>query len=271
MNIGKHALLTDSKDSINGHDQGLFEYVNKRLTFIDESDETSKINTARLKEITSGGNNTQSARQIYSNKTKYFSWTATPFIACNEGQFGKINSADSAFIRRLKIIPFRSLFKNHLNNEEDEFTYKINYKLVNKINTLLDVNFYILLEYYKKYLEFGLPKDPEYSINFKNDLICSNDPLYSSITTYINDNLIFVNDKKEFIKRTDVINNFRMTNDEYNNKRKFSDQKIGSIFTQILQNIGSEFKLVKKINNKYIKNVYINLKYKNLPNPNYTE
>lgn len=215
---GDFSLLTDQSSSMNGHDAGLFQYKDKRLTFIDETDNSKVISSSRTKKITSGGKNKISGRKFMSGEYEEFEWTATPFVNCNDGEFAKINASDSALLARLKVVPFRSKFLPRVKDNPKTYTYCINSNIVDRVNELKDVHFYYLLDAYRNYRINGIIQEPEYSIVYKESLIQAADSEFSAICEFIDDACVFTENTGDYIQRKTLIDSLKQKQPRlYNN------------------------------------------------------
>ncbi|KAF9102226.1 hypothetical protein BGX27_011122 [Mortierella sp. AM989] len=84
----------------------LAELKGIRICVKEEADPESKLNVETLKTIT--GESPISARSLHAREKKRFNPTALPILLCNDKPF--IDADDNGMLRRIKIIPFRTIF-----------------------------------------------------------------------------------------------------------------------------------------------------------------
>ena len=258
--IGTISLLTDDNDTLNGHTAGLFDYINKRFTIIEESTSSKPLNITRIKNITGGGDSMITLRNMYSSHSVTVQWTATPFITCNNGEFLKIKVDDVPLVKRIKVVPFRSNFEHNIEDDYEKNIYKIDYELVDKVKKLRDTHFYILIDAYKVYKKIGLPSEPEYAKLFKERLIEDSDSLYGAISEYISERIKITGIETDFIQRKDLISHFRQYNNNiYADKRKYKQRSIETLFNKSMKNKDIEYRDKAKINNIWFRSIYIGI------------
>lgn len=203
---GNFSLLTDQTNSLNGHDAAYFQYKDKRLTYIDETDNNKVISSQRTKMLTSGGKNKISGRRFMSGEYEEFQWTATPFVNCNDGEFAKLNGSDSALLNRLKVVPFRSKFLPNIKDKPKDNLYCIDYGFIEEIFELKDVHFYYLLDAYRIYKSKGIIEEPEYSKVYKESLVVASDSELSAICEFVEEVCEFTDKSDKYIRRIELLN-----------------------------------------------------------------
>lgn len=222
-----------------------------------------KISSSRAKKITSGGKNKISGRKFMSGEYEEFRWTATPFVNCNDGEFVKIKATDSALLNRLKVVPFRSRFDFETENDPSTYTYKINTDFVEKIMSLHDTHFYVLLDAYRKYKCERYIKEPEFSVVFKEGLIQSSDALYGAVCEFIEEHCEITENETDDISRKEFITNFREIYEQYRNPSKYQTTNVFNLFKKALHNKCIEtLNRRKKAGEKERTNLHIGIKLK---------
>jgi phage/plasmid-associated DNA primase len=93
----------------NGAAANLLAFIDKRLTFFDEPDAGKRLDIRRLKDLTSGDSRIR-GRGLQSGVMQEACWRALIVIACNEGNFPRIDATDRPLMRRMKAIQMRGLF-----------------------------------------------------------------------------------------------------------------------------------------------------------------
>ena len=131
--------------------QGIANMNKKRVVVWSEPPKNSVLQGAVVKEIT--GVDQVSARGLYSTNTET-KIMASCFLLCND--IPRVDSVDGGLARRLRVIPFRSLFK-----PEDEIAKMANTANVYPINGYYDSGefreeyklslFHLLLEHFPKF------------------------------------------------------------------------------------------------------------------------
>lgn len=192
--FGNYGMKTSStlftkpeKDSLVSPE--IVQCKNKRFLHISEPNPDDKIQQSRYKSTT--GNESISARSLFSNEIETYIPSYTPFISCNQVPiFEKI---DEAIRRRSILVHFKFRFTN---KKEFELDRDIDFSLHDKVNTdrigmaMIHILFNAFSHNYDPANNL-----PSSSKNIMNEFLSNNDPLYD----FLNSNMIDINrDNKNF-------------------------------------------------------------------------
>lgn len=166
------------------------------ISFLQEPDETERINPGIVKELT--GNDTIYARQIY-DKGKNMKVESKFVLIAN--RIPHLGVTDDAVWNRIKVLPFLSTFVDNFNEEEDKkeekeeenietekeikYLFKKDIELSHKLPYLAPALMFLLTEEYKYYRLYGL-EEPEEIKEYTQELKATNDPLGNFIKRGIN-------------------------------------------------------------------------------------
>jgi P4 family phage/plasmid primase-like protien len=158
------------------------------ISFLQEPDETERINPGIVKELT--GNDTIYARQIYERGKNIRVDSKFVLIA---NRIPHLGITDDAVWNRIKVIPFLSTFVDDLKEEEEnmkiiqfpkgieaekeiKYLFKKDIDFSEKLPYLAPALMYLLTEEYKYYKLHGL-EEPEEIQKYTQELKTANDPL----------------------------------------------------------------------------------------------
>ena len=105
-------LYTSHNAQPEGHSATTLSFAGKRLAFFDEPDADKKLDTRKIKDLTSGDARIR-GRVFNSAEVVDFAWSALIVIACNQSNFPRMDASDRPFIARNKVLKMRSLFVAH--------------------------------------------------------------------------------------------------------------------------------------------------------------
>jgi putative DNA primase/helicase len=169
-------LITKSRSDANSSDVMILDLMKKRVIIGSEIDKRDKLNTGYIKMLT--GRDKIKARYNHSNEMIEYQVDYKMILLCN--RVPDADEDDEAYRKRLKCIGFPTKF---VDNPEKENEKKIDYNL--NINELKQYFMILLIKYYHKYEENGLPKN----VNIEE--------LTNKITIETNKILEFMNENTE--------------------------------------------------------------------------
>ena len=97
----------------NGASANFLSYAGKRIAFFDEPDDAEsrkRLDIRRIKDLTSGDSRIR-GRLMHDNEMREFKWEPLIVIACNEANFPKFDASDRPLVKRMKVLPMRSVFR----------------------------------------------------------------------------------------------------------------------------------------------------------------
>jgi len=162
FNTADVSLLTNKNKSTSSASPETIALKNKRMTFLNETNQGDELNLAKMKQLTGGGDE-MVARLLFSNDIITFTNLSTLFMATNN--LPAIISNDGGTWRRIVVIPFKNTFVEKLPSEQEiEAKKKIGVGYSLKDKTLKDkiknVEFvqavmWVLIQHYKKIKKSG--------------------------------------------------------------------------------------------------------------------
>jgi phage/plasmid-associated DNA primase len=214
---------------------------NKRFVLATEPEDSQKINTSTLKEITGG--NSINARMAHSNNTKT-DLKLTFVLECNNKP--KLDNVNEAVSRRLLEIPFQSRFVDRqtydeLSEEEKKTTFlgNVYYKSLEFQMEFRQALFSILLKYFKIYRKQGLVEPA--IVRKKNlDYMALSDDIFE----WVNDEYDQTENVKDVIKVKDVYDLYR-SSEYYQNLTK-AEKRNNSYKYFVTNKIENNFFLKKR-------------------------
>jgi P4 family phage/plasmid primase-like protien len=232
--LGDYYLQAESTFLTSKHEAGkanstLANAKGCRYLSVSEPEDTSlesTFNMGLIKTLT--GRDIISTRALYKDNIQYIP-QFSPFIQCN--QIPKLNSVGNAEKRRFKIINFPFQF--------DDNPTKPNEKLINR--ELKDT---INNEFYNEFMLMMIEKAIQYKnkqltipndvIQHTNEYLEDNNILLGWFSTYI----IQTNNNKDYVKVTDLFNNYKKTtNESIDNKLFLKNLKTFDIDISLLRGI----------------------------------
>ena len=138
------------KGSINkdrdSHDAGMECMRGARLLAVEELKSCMTLDDGLLKKLT-GGVTKVEGRRFGLGEEFGFVWSCGFVLVFNEGDCPKFDSGDGAFMQRMIVAPFRSLFTGSPCDEDGPFTYTIDYNIASKFARWTSALVEILLEH----------------------------------------------------------------------------------------------------------------------------
>lgn len=206
----------------------------KRLVITSEPDKNDTVKTNMVKALT--GSDEIAMRSLYSTNTKV-NLHQTLFMMCNDKP--ALDNCDHAILKRLQVIPFRSVFESKTSMEEnnikegENFIYEADENVKSKeyIENMKFPILHTLLKYYKTFQNNGyqILSTPKSINDLNQDYLQESDEFYCWFESCYEKS----QNKDDFIKLGGVYNNF--TCSEYyenlnkkekrlNNKTKFLER-----------------------------------------------
>lgn len=225
--ISPVSLMTGKRETSNSANSALFNIQNKRAVIMQEPSVTETIQADTMKSLTGGDK--ISTRELNSTQVEFI-LHAKFFMGCNK--LPPMSDMDGGVSRRLKLIEFIARF---VEEPSEEFEYKIDKELKNKLDNYKNVFMCILRDYYVFYRDEGLfpPYEVE-KITKKYELNNNN------IKMFIDENIIGGN-KSDTISKEELKEIYR---NDYNLKSSFP--KFNIFLSQLEIALNSEMKLDKK-------------------------
>jgi phage/plasmid-associated DNA primase len=148
------SLITGKRASSSDATPDIHYAQNRLVVFLQEPNPDEKIQVGRKKELT--GNDKIYSRELFrSGETMDF--RAKIVIVANNAL--EVPGMDTAFRRRIVVIPFESTFTN--SGEEGEYIFPEDVEMEEKIFKYKEIFMKVLLEEYQTFIKEGL-KIPEY-------------------------------------------------------------------------------------------------------------
>lgn len=171
------SLFTQKRGRSNAANPEVIEAKGKRYCYLDETNEDEKINPGLMKQYT--GRDLIKGRGLYDKKLTSFIPQWKIFLFCND--MPQLPPHDGGIWRRVEVIEYKSKF---VENPRKPNEFKMDPTLEEKLPTLKEAFMTLLLQYYKKYRQFGItpPYDViKYTQNYQKD----NDMYHDFIDNYL--------------------------------------------------------------------------------------
>lgn len=151
------SLLTSKRKASNEAQPELARTKGKRSAILQEPDEKTRINVGLMKEMTGG--DTITARNLYEAPIE-FKPQVKMILICNH--LPELPYDDEATWRRVRAVEFKSRFVNEDDwDKTDPYQFPKDESLSERFPKWKEPFMWILLEYYKKWHEFGLKEPAE--------------------------------------------------------------------------------------------------------------
>lgn len=225
--ISPVSLITGKRETSNSANSALFNIQNKRVVIMQEPSVTETIQADTLKSLTGGDR--ISTRELNSTQIEFIPH-AKFCMCCNK--LSLVSDMDGGVARRIKIVSFDSRF---VEEPTEEFEYKIDKELKNKLDSYKNVFMCILRDYYVLYRSEGLPP-PDEVVKITNKYELNN----NNIKMFIDENIVTGN-KSDTISKEELKEIYR---NDYNLKSSFP--KFNIFLSQLEIALNSEIKLDKK-------------------------
>jgi len=192
-------LVTEKRAKVGGLTPELVELKGKRYAVMQEPSKGDKINEGIMKALTSGKDRLQ-ARSPYMLESVSYLPQFKLVVTCNN--LMEIKSNDHGTWRRIRTVPFLSLFtKNPRNDDKDKpYQYQLDEYIDEKFDSWKEVFAAMLVE--RAFKTNGIVKDCDTVMARSNEYRQSQD----YISEFINDRII--KDPNGKIKKTDLNNEF---------------------------------------------------------------
>lgn len=161
-------LFTRPRPDASAPDPGLLSLTKKRIVFASEPEKADKMNSGFIKFVT--GNDSVMLRKCHGNNMCNFQANFITFLICND--IPDIDEIDGAFCKRLRCVPFETVFCDNPKNENER---KINKNIESELDGYAQDLMLLLIEKYKKYLDndrklVPTPKILEFTNSYKDDV-----------------------------------------------------------------------------------------------------
>lgn len=190
----------------NSHASGLFKLKNKRLLYVDETQQDYKLNTGEFNNFVSGETLIE-GRHFGSDEQFRFKNTASVLFACNENKFPEFSADDKTMTKRLLVVKMLTCFVDDVNDLEN-----VNLKYVQQKIDCFESRFdlwksaflKILMEYYDANGFSSIHDVPQivkdYSLELINKRLSQNvrtDENLEKLQEFISKKMIYVENKME--------------------------------------------------------------------------
>ena len=230
----------------------LFSSMYCRCVFLSETNEDDNLDFSEAKKYS--GEDPVSCRGHYEDPVKYM-----PYFKINNplNFLYKFNTSDSAFIRRILVLPFKYYFRTTTDydfSKTDSYCRVLDKTKSKELHQHLDHVFMWLVEGAYKYYQEGLDDVPEIMIKAKKEYIEDND----AILTFINEMFeVYDPDNKDHFHLTSK--NHKVMNKEF----KIESQSMDRYFYYFMtENKGKYGYIIKKAFKKRMK--AFGYEYKNI-------
>lgn len=213
----------------NAHDGGIEQLKGLRLIVADEYTRDDRLDTGFLKWLTSGTSFNMEGRAFNSDDKFKFVFQAGIVLAFNEGQCPKFDADDEAFVKRILVVPMRSLFVNNTNLMDEPFTFPIDINIENSFELWTSAFADMLLQHYTT--SWNTLHIPESMNEWQSDLTMSNNPLMEFFETSFE----VTGDKEDVIIRDDVYKTYMCDNHQNDPSitKKIFDRLFKAYFTKV--------------------------------------
>lgn len=212
---------------------GKMFYRGVRFAAFDELDSRKRLDTTRLKNI-HGGNTQESARDAYGKAVEEFDWTAKFLITFNSDQLPEVDPTDHVHLGRMLVIRCRSQFLDEASMTSDPHTFE---KITDFADHLQQRRSDVLawaLAGLREYWTKGLREAPPVMEKWKQELSNSQD----LVSEWIGLRLKFTGNSTDFVKRSDLYQDFKATVEEERDKRTAMGKT--KFFGKLLLELGEE-------------------------------
>lgn len=225
-------MLTGKRGQSSAASPEMAEAKGKRYGYFEEPDEGERINVGLMKELT-GGDKVK-ARALFKNFFE-FKPQFKLVLLCNE--LPRVPPDDEGTWRRMKVVEFISKF---VDNPKNEFEFKKDKYLSEKLGLWNEVFMSILIEYHKKYRSEGLivPQEiTKYTEEYQKNM--------DVYIEYLNERLQKTDNKKDRIPLDDAHDEFKDWYVDNYNTAKYPTKRDLKRY------------LEKKVGKKYVNQQYI--------------
>lgn len=161
-------LLTQKRAASNAATSEIARTKGKRFAMLQEPSEDEKLNVGLMKELT-GGDKIM-ARQLYKEPVE-FKPQFKMMLACNH--LPNVPANDNGTWRRIRVIEFTSKFTENPDPENPN-EFEMDTDLSSKFPSWKETFMSLLINYYKKYAEFGI-EEPDEVLSCTRDYQRNND------------------------------------------------------------------------------------------------
>jgi len=189
-------LFTRPRPDANSPDPGLLFLSKKRITFASEPEKTDNLNSGFIKFIT--GNDSALLRKCHGNNMHDFKANFITFLICND--IPNIDEMDNAFYKRLRCIPFETVFCEEPKKDNER---KINKDIESELDNYAQDMMLILIEKYKIYINNNRKLVPTAKITDFTNAYKDDVDIYHSFLTEC------TTDAESDIHMSDLYNSFK--------------------------------------------------------------
>ena len=243
--IAASLYTSDQNKDENACTPGRMMYRGMRLATWEELDDKRKLDTTRLKNL-HGGRAMEVARDAYGKTVEQFEWTAKFLITANISQIPDLNFADHVHLGRLLVMRCRSKFLPEADYKGEPDTHlqipDFADRLKQHRSDIMAWALAGLANYRTKRLQV-----PPIMNAWKAELNGSQD----LVKAWVGDTLEHTGDQNDFVKRSELYQDYRSAIEEERDKRKALGKT--KFFHKLLLELGEDCfrEQLKRQNAKY--------------------
>ena len=189
-------FLYSCTESANSHGANDLAYKGRRVGVFDETSSERAFNLEKIKRVTGGGLK-MAVRGANDKTPTEFVWTAVLFIGCNQGNMPRFSASESALMRRMVVIPFRSKFDNAAAEAGEEHAWPMDETTPTKLEQARVAHMHVLLEAYQRFKADGKRLTapgaplPLGCVEWRNDVAFSSDPRLEALNGFLTERVNF--------------------------------------------------------------------------------
>ena len=189
-------FLYSCTESANSHGANDLAYKGRRVGVFDETSSERAFNLEKIKRVTGGGLK-MAVRGANDKTPTEFVWTAVLFIGCNQGNMPRFSASESALMRRMVVIPFRSKLDNAAAEAGEEHAWPMDETTPTKLEQARVAHMHVLLEAYQRFKADGKRLTapgaplPLGCLEGRNDVAFSSDPRLEALNGFLTESVNF--------------------------------------------------------------------------------
>ena len=209
-------------EAANAHGANDLYYRGRRLATFDETSSDRPLNVAKVKQITGGGYD-MVVRGAHERTPTEFTWTATVFIACNEGCVPRFNASDAALLSRMVVVPFRAKFDDAAAAAGEQHAWPKVRNIRKLLRDARTAHVHLLLEAYARYRDDGSQlaasgRLPPGCLRWRDDVASGSDPRMEAMNAFVDSRVRFDLERRDeqrgrrvlgVVRRSDLVDAFK--------------------------------------------------------------
>jgi hypothetical protein len=259
----RQVLVCERQEDPNAHQTGMLAFKAKRLCWVEEPSEHSKIDIAKLKDL-SGGRATFEGRALHSAVNVKFTWRALIVITANENALPIMEAAgDLAFLKRLVAINMRAKF---VEPGHPELSHPNTFVADSTVEQRLEdsgclaAHVRVLFQAYTEFVDSGaavtLPPDSQ---AFLDSIVIQADPLMEHALEFVDSNCRV--EQGAFVRKTEVERRFQDFLDGEAHTMHFNKQRRqrNKVLKAAMTKRNYKFHLDTLLNGQRVTNGFVNM------------